>query len=171
MKASELLLLLLTVISISSCKQIKVQTDEIKIIYNSEKYNGKKYDVSINPKIFVINNSNKNIPFSISDIDSLRIIINNTNYVMSIMSDSLKNKKKLTPNEQLIVYYKTDYHNVSEIFNDTIITNDILKSVIINKKKSVIEKSPNFIVKPRIKAYIKKEYHTPNGTKIEEIGD
>lgn len=171
MKTSKLPLLLLVFVLILSCKQIKIQIDEIEIIYNSEKYNGNKYDVSINPKIFLTNNSNKNIPFSISDIDSLGILINNTNYAMSIMDDSLKNKKELSPNEKLVVYYKTDYHRVSENFDNTIITDDILKSVIIKKSKSVIEKSANYRVKPRVKAYIKKTYYTPNGKKIEEIGD
>ena len=171
MKATKLLVLLLAFVLISSCNQMKIQIEEVEIIYNSEEYNGKKYDVSINPKLFLTNNSNKNMRFNVSDIDSLSILINNTTYAMSIMDDSLKNKKELSPNEKLIVYYKTDYHRVSENFDNTIITDDILKSVIINKRKSVIEKSSKFIVKPRIKAYIKKTYYTPNGTKIEEIGD
>lgn len=171
MKAIKLLSLFLAFVLISSCEKVKIQIDEIEVIYNSEKHNGEKYDVSISPKIFLTNNSNKNIPFNINNIDSLQILINNTNYIMSIMGDSLKNKKELSPNEKLIIYYKTDYHRVSEVFDSNIITDDILKSVIINKKKSVIEKSPNFIIKPRIKAYVKKTYYTPNGTKIEEIGD
>ena len=171
MKATKLLSLLLAFVLISSCRQVKIQIDETEIIYNSEKYNGKKYDVSICPKISLTNNSNKNVQYNISDIDSLHILINNTNYVMTIMDDRLKNKKELSANEKLIIYYKTDYHRVSEVFNNDIIANDILKSVIINKRKSVIEKSTNFITKPRIKAYIKKTYYTPNGTKIEEIGD
>lgn len=171
MKATKLLVLLLAFVLISSCKQMKIQIEEVEIIYNSEEYNGKKYDVSINPKLFLTNNSNKNMRFNVSDIDSLSILINNTTYAMSVMDDSLKNKKELSPNEKLIVYYKTDYHRVSENFDNTIITDDILKSVIINKRKSVIGKSSKFVVKPRIKAYIKKIYYTPNGTKIEEIGD
>lgn len=171
MKINKLLLLLLIFVLISSCSQLKIQIDEIEIIYNSKKFNGKKYDVSISPKVSLINNSNKNIAFNIRDIDTLQILINNTNYDMSIIDDSLKPKMELSPNEKLIVYYKTDYHKISEGFDNNMIADEIVKSLILNKEKSVIEKASNFTVKPRIQAYIKKTYYTPNGTKIEEIGD
>jgi len=171
MKGNKLLLLLITCILILSCRQVEFQIEEIRILYNSEKYNEKRYDVSIDSKFHLINNSNDELYYSINDIDTVNILIKNTNYTMTIINDSLKSQKKLKPKEKIYIYYKTDYHQISNNYDNPSITKEISKGIITTKKKEVIKKSTNFTVKSRLKAYIKNSYYTPNKTKIEEIGE
>ncbi len=171
MKIDKLVLLIITYSLVLSCKNIEFQVEEIKIVYNSESHNEKKYDISINPKFYLINNSNDELFYNFNDIDTINILVKDTNYTMTIINDSLKNQKKLSPKEKVYIYYNSDYHQISSNFDNPNITKEISKSIITDKKKSVIEKSSDFIVKSRLKAYIKNSYHTPDKTKIEEIGE
>ncbi|MCC9036519.1 hypothetical protein LNP80_20145 [Chryseobacterium sp. C-39] len=171
MKINKLSLLLITCILLLSCKDVEFQIEEIRILYNSEKYKGKKYDVSIDSKFYLTNNSNDEVYYNINDIDTVNILIKDTYYIMTIINDSLKPQRKIKPKEKIYIYYKADYHQISNNYDNPIITKEISKSIITTKKKYLIKKSSDFIVKSRLKAYIKNSYYTPNKTKIEEVGE
>lgn len=171
MKRINRYLIFLLVFSLCFCTQVETQIECIDILYNSEKYGGSQYEVTINPKIIISNNNDKDLYIKKNEIDSLNIIINRKKYLMILDENKYDKEILLKPNSKLLFEYSTYFREAAKNYDDQYIDSIVSLSEIRDKKKKKINKSSNFKTVSWMKAYIKETYYTPNGTKIEKIGE